>query len=166
MLTEDEDDGFLIDFDLAIRISDDHASGAPSKTGTKVFMAIGALFGEPHSFMHDLESFFWVLFWVCMHYEGRNENGESKRRIVPKYEKWNYADTEELAQTKLGQIHEEVFDKDVDKRFTPYCRKLIPCMKELHRALFPGEKRWLSEDRSLYGRVKTILRKARESIAH
>ena len=25
-------------------------SGAPSKTGTKVFMAIGALYGEEHSF--------------------------------------------------------------------------------------------------------------------
>lgn len=72
MLTENEEDGFLIDFDLVIRISDDHASGAPSKTGTKVFMAIGALLGEPHSFIHDLESFFWLLFWICIHYEGRN----------------------------------------------------------------------------------------------
>ena len=87
MLTENEEDGFLIDLDLVIRISDDHASGAPSKTGTKVFMAIGALLGEPHSFMHDLESFFWLLFWICIHYEGRNEKGKSKRRIVPKYEK-------------------------------------------------------------------------------
>ena len=66
---------------------------------------------------------------------------------------------------KLGQIHEEAFDKDVDKRFTLYFRKLIPCMKELHRALFPSEKRWLSEDRSLYGWVKTILREAMESVA-
>ena len=95
-----------------------------------------------------------------MHYEGRNEKGESKRRIVPKYEKWNYADTEELAQIKLGQIHEEAFDKDIDKRFTPYSRKLIPCIKELRRALFPGG------DRSLYGWVKTILREARESVTH
>jgi len=61
MLTENEDNGFLIDLDLANKTSDDQASGAPSKTGTKIFMAIGALLGEPHSFMHDLESFFWVL---------------------------------------------------------------------------------------------------------
>ena len=160
MLTENEDDGFLIDFDLSNKTSDDHASGAPSKTGTKIFMAIGALYGEPHSFMHDLESFFWVLFWVCIHYERR----ESKRRTVSEYEKWNYANTEELAKLKIGQINKEAFDKDVDKYFTQYCRKLIPCMKELHQALFPGEKRWLTEDRSLYGRVKTILRKARGSI--
>ena len=35
MLIENEEDGFLIDLDLVIRISDDHASDAPSKTGTK-----------------------------------------------------------------------------------------------------------------------------------
>ncbi|KAI4131510.1 MAG: hypothetical protein LQ341_006359 [Variospora aurantia] len=165
MLTKNEEDGFLIDLDLAIRISNDHASGAPSKTGTKVFMAIGALYGEPHSFMHDLESFFWVLFWVCIHYDGQNENGEPNRRVVPQYENWNYASTGELAKMKLGQIQEEAFDKDVDESFTSFCRGLIPCMKELYWALFPREKRWQLEDRSLYGQVKKILRKARESIA-
>ncbi len=45
--------------------------------------------------MHDLESFFWVLFWICINYNGLNEKGEVKRRIVPQYEKWNYAGTEE-----------------------------------------------------------------------
>lgn len=54
----------------------------PKLAGTKVFMAIGALLGEDHSFMHDLESFFWVLFWICIHYEGLNKKGEPKRRIV------------------------------------------------------------------------------------
>ena len=77
MLTENEDDGFLIDYDLAIKVNSVRASGAPSKTGTKVFMAIGALLGEPHSFMHDLESFFWMLFWICIHYDGLSEKGRS-----------------------------------------------------------------------------------------
>ena len=59
MLEMAEDDGFLIDLDLAIRLDWQTASGAPSKTGTKVFMAIGTLYGDKdHSFMHDLESFF------------------------------------------------------------------------------------------------------------
>ena len=35
MLTENEEDGFLIDLDLVVRISDDHTSDAPIKTGTK-----------------------------------------------------------------------------------------------------------------------------------
>ena len=36
-------------------------------TGTRAFMAIGVLH-EKHSFMDDLESFFRVLFWICIHY--------------------------------------------------------------------------------------------------
>lgn len=62
MLYKREDNGFLINLNLAVKIDREKASGAPSKTGTKVFMAIGALYGEDHNFMHDLESFFWVLF--------------------------------------------------------------------------------------------------------
>ncbi|OJZ88051.1 hypothetical protein ASPFODRAFT_205215 [Aspergillus luchuensis CBS 106.47] len=56
---------FLIDLDLAIREQRD--SPAPEadgskKTGTRPFLAIGALMGEKRSFMHDPESFFWVIF--------------------------------------------------------------------------------------------------------
>ncbi|KAI0977545.1 hypothetical protein F4678DRAFT_468674 [Xylaria arbuscula] len=47
------------------------ALGAKEKTGTRAFMAIGVLSGDDHSFMDDLESFFWVLFWVCIHYDGQ-----------------------------------------------------------------------------------------------
>jgi len=50
--------GFLIDLDHAIHEQRLLASGVKGKTGTKAFMAIGALLGEQHSFIHDLESFF------------------------------------------------------------------------------------------------------------
>ncbi|KAL2041528.1 hypothetical protein N7G274_005910 [Stereocaulon virgatum] len=163
MLTEDEDDGFLIDYDLATRTSNDRASGVPSKTGTKIFMAIGALLGEPHSFMHDLESFFWVLFWICIHYEGRNEKGEVKRRIVPQYEDWNYLSTERLANLKAGQISKGIFDT-VDNYFTEHCKPLIPCLKELHKAVFVEGSRWFSEHRELYSDMRRILEKARNNI--
>ena len=163
MLTENEDNGFLIDLDLANKTSDNQASGTPSKTGTKIFMAIGALLGEPHSFMHDLESFFWVLFWICIHYDGWDEKGKVKRKIVLQYEKWNYADTEELAKTKAGQISKGIFDT-VDNYFTEHCKPLIPCLKELHTAVFVGGSRWFSEHRELYSDMKRILEKARSNI--
>ena len=126
-------------------------------------MAIGALLGEPHSFMHDLESFFWVLFWICIHYNGRNKKGKVERRIVPKYEKWNYAGTEELAETKAGQISKGIFDT-VDDYFTKNCKPLIPCLKELHKVVFPEGRRWFTEHRGLYSDMKRILEKARDSL--
>ena len=163
MLTENEDDGFLIDFDLAIRTSDDHASGSLSKTGTKVFMAIGVLLGEDHSFMHDLESFFWLLFWICIHHDGVDEEGKVKRRIVPRYEVWNYLSIEVLADLKAGRISNRIFST-VDNDFTEYCKPLIPCLRELHRAVFPGGAPRSQEDRELYPQMMAVLKKAREDL--
>ncbi|KAI0878266.1 hypothetical protein GGS24DRAFT_508725 [Hypoxylon argillaceum] len=45
---------------FAIRINRVKALGAREITGTRAFIAIGVLMGEGHSFMDDLESFFWV----------------------------------------------------------------------------------------------------------
>ena len=76
----------------------------PEIAGTKVFMAIGAFRGEPHNFMHDLESFFWVLFWICIHQDGFDERGKVKRRILPEYEDWNYLSTNRSEERKTGKM--------------------------------------------------------------
>ena len=87
VLVNEEDNstwpGFLIDLDLAIRENRLELSGAHDKTGTKVFMSIRALKGKKHSFMDDLESFFWVLFWICIHYNGPRE----APRVMEKYDR-------------------------------------------------------------------------------
>ncbi|KAJ2898011.1 hypothetical protein MKZ38_004229 [Zalerion maritima] len=149
---------FLIDLDLAIKEQLEAFSGARGKTGTRAFMAIGALLGEKHSFMHDLESFFWVLFWICIHYEG-----PSQERIVPRFEKWNYVDTEELAGMKLGLVaKEDLFLRTVTDNFTLYYKPLIPRVNRLRRKVFPLDKPCQKEDRRLYSDFKDVLRKARE----
>ena len=56
--------GILIDEDLA-KLLGSERSGARHKTGTRQFMAIGVLRGHFHTYRHDLESFFYVLLWVC-----------------------------------------------------------------------------------------------------
>ena len=72
MMNEEEGNpswqSFLIDLNLVIKENRESPSGAPSKTGTRAFMVIGALYVEGHTFMHDLESFFWVLFQICIYY--------------------------------------------------------------------------------------------------
>ena len=161
LLTEDEGSGFLIDLDLAVKLSDDKASGAPSKTGTKIFMAIGVLYGERHTFMHDLESFFWVLFWVCVHWNGPDKHRSKVRR----FEKWNYMDVEELARDKKGTVDEDdKFIAEVDRHFTAYCQQLVPCIQEMRKVVFPGGKRRASEDRKVYSQMIAVLQKEREII--
>lgn len=104
--------GFLIDLDLAIEEQRIAASGAKGKTGTRAFMAIGALLGEQHSFMHDLESFFWVLFWICIHCDGPGGG-----KVVARYDQWNCMGTDELAESKAGAV---AVERDFVKRAEDY----------------------------------------------
>ncbi|KAF3492096.1 uncharacterized protein GIQ15_01613 [Arthroderma uncinatum] len=150
---------FIIDLDLAIREDREDASGARGKTGTRAFMAIGVLLDdEQHSFMHDLESFFWVLFWICIHYEG-----PGKGRVVERFEKWNFMDTEELAELKKGRVGDERdFLKSTAEHFTEYYRPLVPCVNKLRRVVFPNGGRWKSPDKSLYSSMREVLREAQK----
>jgi len=108
--------------------------------------------------VHDLESFFWVLFWICIHFNGPNEG-----RIVPQFDRWNYADTEELARLKLGTVSDEdIFHKTAMEYFTDYYEPLVPWLNRLRRVVFPNGGRWKSEDRELYSRIKEIIREARK----
>jgi hypothetical protein len=151
---------FLIDLDLAIKEHRQEFSGARGKTGTRAFMAIGVLLGEKHSFMHDLESFFWVLFWICIHYDGPG-NG----RVVPRFEKWNFMDMEDLAVLKLGIIGDEgLFLKTASEYFAEWYQTVLPWVNRLRRAVFPGGRRWKSEDKQLYFQMKGILREAAKAL--
>ncbi|KAL2015346.1 hypothetical protein VTK56DRAFT_5778 [Thermocarpiscus australiensis] len=153
-------DSFLIDLDLAIGEKRDGTSGARGKTGTRAFMAIGALLGEQHSFMHDLESFFLVLFWIYTHC-----NGPGKGEVVAEFDKWNYANTEELAKLKLGTVSDkDIFLNTAEEFFTEYYRPLLPYVNELRRAVFPGGGKWKREDDGLYARIRKVLEKARKAL--
>lgn len=165
MMNEEEDNpswpAFLIDLDLAVKENRDNPSGVPNKTGTRAFMAIGALYGERRSSRHDLESFFWVLFWICIHRTGPNGEG----RVVPRFDKWNYADTEELAEIKKGTVvHEGDFLKMAGDHFTPYYKPLIPWVNKLRRLVFPNGERWGKDDPKLYSRMREVLRKATDDL--
>jgi Fungal protein kinase len=121
-------------------------------------MSIGVLLGEKHSFMLDLESFFWVLFWICIHYDGPN-----RERIVPRFEKWNYVDMEELARIKKGEIDDESdFLESAKENFTAYYQPLIPWVNRMRRVVFPGGARWKKPDPTLYLGMKEIFQAARK----
>lgn len=146
---------FLIDLDLAIKEQRQASSRAQ---GTRAFMAVGLLFGEQHSFMHDLESFFWVLFWICIHYEGPN-----KSRWVQRYELWNKLDARSLAELKLGVVTVEIlFLQTAEEYFTTYYQPLIPWINRLRRVVFPGGVGWPSRDRQLYDKMKEVLQQAQK----
>ncbi|EFY95436.1 Protein kinase-like protein [Metarhizium robertsii ARSEF 23] len=153
MIDEDKDKAFLIDLDLAIRVPRVDATGAKEKTGTRAFMAIGALLGDEHSFMHDLESFFWVLFWICIHYDGPGKDIGSTE-----FDSWNYEKDSRLVQLKVGTIGDEsIFLKIAGDNFTPFYRPLIPLMNKVRKKIFPHGETWRTENFGMYRMIKEIL---------
>ncbi|KAH9436058.1 hypothetical protein MCOR02_004967 [Pyricularia oryzae] len=150
---------FLIDLDLGVREPRAAgASGAKDKAGTRAFMAIGALLGEQHTFMHDLESFFWVLFWICVHYDGPDTG-----KVISEFDQWNYISMDLLAKEKKGQVsHKRDFIKFAEENFTPHYQPLVIWVNTLRKAVFPNGGRWEREEIKLYAQMKSIMREARE----
>jgi hypothetical protein len=150
---------FLIDLDLGVRVQRQEPSGARGITGTRAFMAIGVLRGEKHSFMHDYESFFWVIFWICIHYNDPNESGI----VIPRFEKWNYVDPEELAGMKLGVVaDDEIFLETLRQHLTPYYKQLGPWINRLRRVVFPHGRLRKEEDEGLPSTMMHILQEAQK----
>jgi hypothetical protein len=157
MLISDGDEspvrGFLIDLDLAIRTDRETSTNAGGMTGTRVFMAIGALRGKTHTFVHDLESFFWVLFWLCVHYPPDQLEGTGGH-----YESWNYMPPSQLADSKFAILHD---NDGWDQRMghvTPYYASLRPCLRRLRDLLATPAQ----GDRGLYAKMKGVLADAME----
>ncbi|KAI2470765.1 hypothetical protein F4781DRAFT_430153 [Annulohypoxylon bovei var. microspora] len=145
--------GMLIDFDRSVFLTGDGPSGVRN-VGTRPFKAINVLLGEENSFMHDLESFFWVLFWICIYCE----NFTLKNIIVLRFEKWWYKDWQELAHEKQSIVRsEEDFIETAEENFTPYHKPLIPCLNKLREVVFPGGCARQGRDMSLYDSMMAVL---------
>ncbi|KAG6091235.1 hypothetical protein E4U30_007390 [Claviceps sp. LM220 group G6] len=91
--------GVLIDLDLAKNL-DEGPGGARHRTGTIEFMAVGVLRGEEHTYRHDLESFLYVLIWLCFVYGAKGHG--TKPRNVPR--DWSTGSPAEIAQRKRGDM--------------------------------------------------------------
>jgi hypothetical protein len=151
----------LIDLDLAIKEQRVKSSGARGKTGTRAFIAIVVLLDdEQHSFMHDLESFFWVLFWIWIDY-----NGPGKDIGSTEFECWNYESDKKLAGSKKSGVGDERdFLKIAQTSFTPYYRPLNPYVNRLRREVFPYGERWRNPNAQLYCDLKQILQVAQNEL--
>ena len=164
LMANEKNDGswsaFLINLNLTIKEQRQEVSRAQNKTGTRAFMVVGVLLGEKHSFMHDLESFFWVLFWICIHF-----NSPIRDRAAQRFDKWNYVDTEELADLKKGAVnHEGDFLKTAENEFTSYYQPLVPWVNRLRKVVFPNGRRWKKENKGLYYWMKIVLSEARKKL--
>ena len=52
----------------------------------------------------------------------------------------------------------------MDKNFTEYCKPLVPCIRELHKVVFPDGSPWPTEHQELYSDMKRVLERARNGV--
>ena len=96
---------------------------------------------------------------MYIYYEGLNE----ERKPIPRFEKWNYVDTEELAELKKGCVaHEGDFIKTAEEYFTSYYQSLKPWGNRLRKVVFPNGGRQEKDNPELYSRIKMILYQAQK----
>lgn len=131
--------GFLIDLDLARRMDDTTDTITHHRTGTMEFMAIGALCAEPHTYRHDLESFFYVFVWICIHYlpDGTGKVVTPTPTILNSWGKFSFPDA---AAKKRGDMDPGGFEILV-AHFTEKAAELVPLAWAIREVLFPVRDR-------------------------
>ncbi len=137
--------GMLIDLDLA-KVLGSGRSGARHQTGTMEFMAIEVLHGIDHTYRHDLESFFYVLLWICARRTWEKEFlcsavDRPKRNILTK---WYTGSFDDIADAKKGYMHVDDFEK-IWIEFPQAFDLVKPLCKKIRGILFP-----LLEDGALF----------------
>ncbi|OAV96020.1 hypothetical protein PTTG_11054, partial [Puccinia triticina 1-1 BBBD Race 1] len=151
---------FLIDLDMAIP-SSSGAQCSLARTGTKVFMSCHLLLGRPgHTHVDDLESFFWVMTWICIQYPVE----QRKATTLPT---WNQLPLESLGLLKKGLL-EEPFR--LTKHFTPRFQSLTQCVDELAKIMYKemidrSVKSARRDDcAKLYNKILPLFQRVREEL--
>ena len=129
--------GMLIDEDLAKEIGS-KPSGARHQTGTMEFMAIQVLRRASHTYRHDLESFFYVLLWICAR---RVWEREFRCKVVNRpresmLSEWYTGSYKEIARNKMHAMGVDGLGELLEEFPTAFNR-VKPLCKEIRGILFP-----------------------------
>ncbi|KAG5951510.1 hypothetical protein E4U57_006870 [Claviceps arundinis] len=168
--TADGFKGMLIDLDMACTQESDQ-DGASHAVGTLPFMAVQVLLKINRTYRHDVESFFYLLLWLC----GREAwdpvkdlaaKGE-KQRKDSRFQMWQVGTLEGIAETKQGQMANiNNLRASVMCEFPKALDVVKPLCEELWRIIFPPTEYglnygtpWSNPD-DLYDPIITAFEKA------
>ncbi|CAG9939386.1 unnamed protein product [Clonostachys rosea f. rosea IK726] len=101
------------------------------------FMAVEVLRTAGHTYRHDLESFFYVLLWMCARQAWHN--GFTGRGRPPKeslLRKWEIRSFRETASVKRGHMSVDGMDEIMDE-FPVVLNVVKPLCLKIRKILFP-----------------------------
>lgn len=144
-----ESEGMLIDLDLA-KERNSGPSGARHQTGTKQYMAIEVLRGIDHTYRHDIESFFYVLLWMCARYAWDEKKGFcAEDETAPEesiLRRWEIGSFKEIATAKMGSMTVNGLEDIMEEFPKAFCIVEALCL-QIRKLLFPHDK----DDRMMIG---------------
>ncbi|PFH46248.1 hypothetical protein AMATHDRAFT_70284 [Amanita thiersii Skay4041] len=143
--------GLLIDFDYMAIMSEllKDTKAVAHRPGTVPFMSINVLGGAINKPADDLQSFFYVLVFICLGFSGpgRERNWDYRRKIhwdiyQTRLSRWLLGeDLTRLSDAKAGRmISESKFQRDVLIEFPRYSRDLSACLRSLWGAIFRSDE--------------------------
>ncbi|KAJ4308018.1 hypothetical protein N0V84_012350 [Fusarium piperis] len=132
-------EGMLIDLDLA-KERDSGPSGARHQTGTMQFMAVEVLRRVDHTYRHDLESFFYVLLWMCARQSWHNDFPEPEEKPRQSLlRKWEIGSFQDIADAKEGHMTVNGLERIMDE-FPKALADVKPLCMNIKRILFPLDR--------------------------
>ncbi|VCU40804.1 Bgt-50662 [Blumeria graminis f. sp. tritici] len=133
--------GRLIDLDLATLFkSGKEQDKRGVMTGTTQFMALEILKGScsstgvgvSHKYRHDMESFFYVLLWICIRCGWADDKSPYEGLLMT----WYIGTAEEIFSKKKGHLQEDFFKNELLPLFSPIFEDLKPLVSEIWREQF------------------------------
>ncbi|TRM69580.1 hypothetical protein BD626DRAFT_391822 [Schizophyllum amplum] len=145
--------GLLIDLDCASFVNGPKSFAVSGhRAGTLPFMSSIVLRYPrlPHVPAHDLESFVYVLMWICANYSGpscmRRKDYDIHRSPLGY---WLAGDPKEIGHQKWLVMHRKTqaeFRAFLDEIFDPYFEDLKDCVSDLRNAVTRNESKPTHED--------------------
>ncbi|KAK3491616.1 kinase-like domain-containing protein [Neurospora crassa] len=131
--------GMLINLDMAAKVREDGQS--PSRqpiTDTLPFMAIEVLRNMDHTYRHDLESFFYVLLWVCARQSWSNGVSGKDEQTPDKsfLDRWGNGHLEHIALNKKHDMASRDLFEELMNQFPKSLDPVKPLCFRIRKILF------------------------------
>ncbi|KAJ3473972.1 hypothetical protein NLG97_g10049 [Lecanicillium saksenae] len=130
--------GMLIDLDMAKDLTEEEGGNkGDGPTGTVQFISYNVLLGKKHTFVDDLESFLYVLIWLCSQdaWDKPQIRGDEKTPHFNFAQKWTRGTLQDIAYEKLAIMSELELFREVLRRFPASLKLIKPVCLEIRHVL-------------------------------
>ncbi|CAE6367534.1 unnamed protein product [Rhizoctonia solani] len=133
----------LHDTEFTVDAKPDRKDDHHDRTGTPIFISAQLLLADTpiaRTFMHDIESLFWVLVWVLVrHTQNLDDSWSVNQHAKGLIREFSNSDMAALGKSKKLFIKSSCdadCEQEIMKLENPWCEDLVPIIREFGRFLY------------------------------